>query len=103
GAAQRYRDEFHVKRWASGAKERQTAMDKSVTSPGERPSPQQRAGAIVSLIQQAQAACRADLDSISDPRARELFVKVADYLAVAPTAVQNAQQEDPPQPRRPLH
>src|SRR5215813_1842784 len=72
-AAQLRSHEFHVKRSASGGKEQQTAMDKSVTTTGDRPTPQQRATAIASLIQQAQVVCRADLDNISDPRARELF------------------------------
>jgi hypothetical protein len=78
-------------------------MDKSMTAPGERPSPQQRAGAIASLIQRAQVECSNDLDSISDPRARQLFEKIVDYLEVAVEALRNFQQQEPPRSQRILH
>ena len=78
-------------------------MDKSTSTPGERPSPRQRAGAIASLIQQAQVECSTDLDSVSDPRARQLFEKIADYLEVAIDALQSYQEQEPPRSQRILH
>ena len=78
-------------------------MDRHVVSPGDRPSPRQRAGEIAALIKQAQAACRACGADLDEPRGSQLFEKIAGYLDVAILALQNYEHEEPPRPRRTVH
>jgi hypothetical protein len=78
-------------------------MDRNVVPPGDRPTPRQRAGEIAALIQQAQAACRACGADLNEPRASQLFEKIAGYLDVAIVALQSYEREEPPHPRRTMH
>ena len=81
-------------------------MDKNAGRSSEHLSPQQRASEIVYYLQQAQAECRADIDKVEDPRARELFGKIAGYLDAAIQALYSFQDQEnttPDLPRRTLH
>ena len=59
--------------------------------PNEHIDPQQRAGEVAYLLQQARGECLADVDRVEDARARELFGKVAGYLEVAIQALYSYQ------------
>lgn len=81
-------------------------MDKNAGRANEHISPQQRASEIVYYLQQAQAECRADVDKVEDPRAQELFGKIAGYLDAAIQALysfQDQKNDAPDLPRRTLH
>ena len=62
--------------------------------PNEHINPQQRAGEIAYMLQQARGECLADVDRVEDAHARELFAKIAGYLEVAIQALYSYQGGD---------
>lgn len=53
--------------------------------------PQQRAQQIVSLLEQAQQSCRADLEGLDDARAQAMFETIAEVLGGAMKALNDYQ------------
>ena len=68
----------------------------NVGMPNEHISPQQRAGEIAYMLQQAQMECRADIERVEDSQAQELFGRVAgalDHLLEALFSYQDGRED----------
>ena len=59
-------------------------------------TPQQHAGRIAQMLQQAQQECRADIGRVSDPKAQALFETVAEVLGGAMKALEDYQKRSEP-------
>ena len=59
-------------------------------------TPQQHAGRIAQMLQQAQQECRADIGRVSDPKAQALFETIAEVLGGAMKALEDYQNRSEP-------
>lgn len=57
-------------------------------------TPQQHAGHIASVLQQAKQECRADLQRVSDPKAQALFETTAEVIDGLCKALSDYQQSN---------